>query len=67
MRKLRKNEDMQTVRLISVPDAAAYMGVGFNTARKVCGESGSILHIGKRVLVDLRALDAYLDSLTNEA
>ena len=67
MRKLQKDEKNKNIRLISVKEAADYMGVGYNTARHVCEECGAILHIGYRVLVDLHVLDKYLDTFPHSS
>lgn len=56
-----KNEGI--TRLLSIKEAAAYMGLGINNARKLMDDIGATVHIGKRVLADRQILDRYIDEV----
>jgi len=49
-------------RLLSQKEAAAYLGISYWTVRDLCFR-GDILfvRIGKRILIDLKDLDAYIE------
>jgi excisionase family DNA binding protein len=55
-------------RLLTVPQAAQYLGVGPWAIRTLHWE-GTVrgIKIGRRLLFDKAALDAYVDRLLNEA
>ncbi len=58
-----------TPRMLSVDDAARYIGIAAKTIRNRIGPKATIpfpvkpKHIGGRVLFDVRELDAFLDIL----
>ena len=54
------NQDPAFLRLQEVQ---ARYNVGRVTARKLAEESGSIVKVGRCVLVDIERLDAYLETL----
>ena len=43
-------------------EVCEYLGVGRNTARQIGIDSGAVRRIGRRVLYDRKAIDAYIDS-----
>ena len=55
-----KRDDI-VVRLMSVDEFAAYMGIGRNNALKVGAEIGAEIRIGKRRLYDKNVVDAWID------
>lgn len=66
MRKRRKTGDNVTpARMLSITDAASYLGLGENSARKLCERAGALRHIGKRTLADRKILDEFLDTLAD--
>ena len=60
MRK-KKTEGNYTVRMMSHKEAAAYIGLGLTTSRRLLEEIGAVVHVGKRVLFDKKTIDEYLD------
>jgi hypothetical protein len=58
-----------TPRMLSVGDAARYIGIAAKTIRNRIGPKATIpfpvkpKHIGGRVLFDVKDLDTYLDTL----
>lgn len=53
-----------TGRMVNIADFMVYTGLGRNNAMKFGEKIGCKVHIGRRVLYDLRKADQYLDSLT---
>lgn len=51
---------------ISVPEAQATIGVGRNTLLKILQESGATVKCGRRRLVNVAKLNAYLETLGAE-
>lgn len=49
-------------RLLSLPEAAEYVGLGRNTARSYFEEIGAITVFGRRKVIDRRVVDADLDA-----
>lgn len=49
-------------RMLSIHEAAAYLGVGRNSALKFLESIGAKQHIGRRVLYDKSVIDQYFDS-----
>lgn len=50
-------------RLLSLSEAARYMGVSRSTVSRLARQLNASRHIGARVLIDRRILDSYLDHL----
>lgn len=57
----------ESSRLLDTKEAAAYLGMGRNTARKFAEEVGALRRYGRRVLYDRVALDRALDQMGREA
>jgi len=64
---LRKPNNNANARLLTLPDAADYTGMGRNSARKFFDEIGAVRHFGKRVLIDRSVVDKHLDEMTAAA
>ncbi len=60
---MRIKPDIEAARLLSLPAAAAYLGIGRNNARSFCEEIGAVRRIGSRVLFDKQAIDKALDDM----
>lgn len=58
----RIRPDLQP-RLTDMEGAAIYLGLGKNRATEIVKEAGAARRIGRRLLVDLRALDRVIDEL----
>ena len=65
--RLRNKEFADIARMMSHKEAAAYLGLGLTTSRKLLEEIGATRHVGARVLFDRQIIDNYLDSLAGEA
>lgn len=61
MRK-RTTCDLQP-RLTDMRGAALYCGLGLNRTAELVREAGAAKKYGRRLLIDLRALDALIDEL----
>lgn len=48
-------------------EAMTYTGLGRSTIRRIAKETDGARHIGKRVLYDVHALDAYIDGAPHES
>lgn len=57
--RYRIKTDMPTTekRLLTVKEAAAYMSVGTQRARKFCDEIGATRHFGRSILFDREMID----------
>ena len=64
MKQKRARTDV-TPRLMSLPEAADYAGLGICFARTYFEKIGVIRKFGRRVLIDRVALDAALDEMYN--
>ena len=63
MREARK--EMPEIKTGKIEQAWARYGLGRNTMRKVAGEAGAEIKIGKCYLINFSKVDAYMDSLAN--
>ena len=61
MKKREITGNISMKRLLSLPEAQAYLSLGYVSARKIAEESGAVVKIGRRVLYDRQALDNYID------
>lgn len=52
-------------RLLSIEEAAQYIGQGINRTRTYMEEIGAVRKMGRRVLFDRNVIDAALDKLCN--
>ena len=59
------NENQTEVKAGRIEQACARYGLGKNTMRKVAGEAGAEIKIGKCYLINFTKVDAYMDSLAN--
>lgn len=59
----RVPESIESNRLLSTKEVAAYLGVCNVTATKVMRESGRAMRIGNRILIQERYLREYLRGL----
>lgn len=53
-------------RLLSLPEASTYIGLGRSRGRTFLDKIGATRRIGKRVLFDKVVIDRYLDSTTEQ-
>ncbi len=49
-------------RMLSIKEAAGYLGIGITAARAYAEQVGAVWHAGARVLVDRMVLDRALDA-----
>lgn len=63
MRKRKETDNINNKRLLSIPEAGAYCGLGRSKITEFAQEAGAVRRIGRRVLVDRAALDAAIDRL----
>ena len=61
--KIRKNDEP---KLGTIEQAAGRYNFGRNTMRRIAGEAGAIIKIGKAVRVNFTILDQYMDDLSGE-
>lgn len=66
IRKETTNPSSISKRLLSITEAAMYLGVGRNTALKYLEQIGAKRNIGRRVLYDKHIIDEYLNSKLKE-
>ena len=59
----KKQINTQNVRLMSVEEAATYMGLGRTAFREYAVKIGADRHIGRRVLYDKHVLDKAIDDM----
>lgn len=65
MRKMNENNfNLQEKILITIDDLQNYASLGRNAAYKLARESGASVRIGRRVLINKKKLDIYLDGIT---
>lgn len=64
-RRAMSNENQTEVKAGRIEQACARYGLGKNTMRKVAGEAGAEIKIGKCYLINFSKVDAYMDSLAN--
>ena len=57
--KVRRQED-QSVRYMGVRELCIYLSVGQSTAREIGEKAGARVKLGRRVLFDVQAIDAYM-------
>jgi len=53
-------------RMTDIDGAMIYIGMGRNSTQKLVRECGAAKRIGRRLLVDLKVLDAYIDTLPKD-
>ena len=49
-------------KFLSVQDSMSRYGLCRNTINKLADEAGARVHVGRRVLIDVEKLDAYLEA-----
>lgn len=64
-KRAMSNENQTEVKTGRIEQACARYGLGKNTMRKVAGEAGAEIKIGKCYLINFSKVDAYMDSLAN--
>nr|WP_295277757.1 DUF6462 family protein [uncultured Blautia sp.] len=64
-KRAMSNENQTEVKAGRIEQACARYGLGKNTMRKVAGEAGAEIKIGKCYLINFSKVDAYMDSLAN--
>jgi hypothetical protein len=60
----RTNNTDAIKRMLSMKEAAAYMGLGMNSTRTLVSNIGAAINVGKRVVIDRYKLDDYIESST---
>ena len=66
MVKKKENVEGAEVRLLSISEACAYIGVGRDSCIKLARKIGAERSIGRRRLYDKKVFDKYLDALNNK-
>lgn len=64
-KRAMSNENQTEIKAGRIEQACARYGLGKNTMRKVAGEAGAEIKIGKCYLINFSKVDAYMDSLAN--
>ena len=59
----KRKKKPQEPKLVKIEEACRRYSLGRNTMRKVAKESGSVVRVGKRYMINITELDIYLDSL----
>ena len=49
-------------KYLSVPDSMIRYSLSRNTINKLADEAGARIHVGRKVLIDVEKLDAYLEA-----
>ena len=62
MQKRTTNDTEHYQRFVNLKAAAAYMGVGTQTAKAAAVKIGAEKRIGKRCIYDLKAIDEYFST-----
>lgn len=65
MRALTRNNDAEQ-KSGTLEQAGIRYGFGRNSMRKIAGDAGAVIKIGKSVRVNFTILDKYMDSLSGE-
>lgn len=63
MRKRTDRAKHAEARLITPAEVAEYLSLGLNRAVEFAVQAGARRQIGKRVLYDRKAIDAYIDAM----
>ena len=58
-----KENNLQQVRMMGLPELCAYIGMGQTNARKFGVDAGAVRKIGRRTLYDRIVIDKALDNL----
>lgn len=53
-------------RMISVEEAAAYIGMGISRTKQILNEIGAKRNLGRRVVYDKVFIDKWLDSMADQ-
>lgn len=61
----RTVRNTQDVRLLSVDEGAAYMGIGKTAFKAYAAQIGAVRRFGRRVLYDKNVLDTAIDNMTS--
>lgn len=59
--------EAQNVRLMSMDQGAAYVGLGRTAFREYAAKIGAVRHIGRRVLYDKHVIDSAIDGMSVSA
>ena len=62
MNKTSIPKDLPNQKYLSADDGRLYYHISRATLIKVATNANALIHIGRRVLIDRRKLDAYLDN-----
>lgn len=63
--KVRRRED-QSVRYMGMRELCIYLSVGQGTAREIGEKAGAKVKLGRRVLFDVQAIDAYIAGIRDQ-
>lgn len=63
MRQRNAGVDFEQKRLLSIDEAAVYIGLGKTRTRETLETFGATVKIGKRVLFDKKVIDEALDGM----
>lgn len=61
----KRTATTETARYLDVNELAHYLSLGTTSAKKLGREARSVIRIGRRVLYDRAAIDAYMNDLRN--
>lgn len=61
MNKRNNNADA-IKRMLSIKEAATYIGLGINSTRTLISDIGAAIAVGKRVVVDRYKLDEFIEN-----
>lgn len=54
-------------RLLSMPEAEKYVGLGHDRAREFVEKAGAVRKLGGRILIDKKVLDRFLDQMGEQS
>ena len=63
-KRVMSNENDFNVKAGRIEQACSRYGLGRNTMRKVAGEAGAEIKVGKCYLINFSKVDAYLDAIS---
>lgn len=51
-------------RYVKATELPAYTGLGRDRSKRLAVEAGAAIHYGRRVMYDIKKIDAYMETLT---
>lgn len=63
--KRRKSYDFTKMLTGTAADGCQRYGLGLSTMKRVAADAGAKIYIGRRLLLDFRKIDAYLEQLSS--